>query len=126
MLGGGSKCTPEEAAAIADAAANERDQFRLDEEGEGYDEFGRLTGSVKGVGGGVKMRNTLVKWTDKEGAPRTECVAHAPGWTIFNNVYLLNGTWYIVTDNPSDFPLLRMMTSTGGEIWNDEQSILDR
>ncbi len=43
-----------------------------------------------------------------------------------DNLYLLNGTWYIVTDNPSDFPLLRMMTSTGGEIWNDEQSITDR
>lgn len=48
------------------------------------------------------------------------------GWTIFRNVYLLNGTWYIVTDNPSEFPLLRMMTSSGAEIWNDEESIKSR
>jgi hypothetical protein len=48
------------------------------------------------------------------------------GWTIFRNLYLFNGTWFIVTDEPSDFPLLRMMTSTGAEIWNDDESIKSR
>lgn len=48
------------------------------------------------------------------------------GWTIFDHVYLFNGTWFIVTDNPSTIPLLRLMTSTGNEIWNDEESIKGR
>lgn len=48
------------------------------------------------------------------------------GWTIFDSIYLFNGTWFIVTDNPSSVPLLRLMTSTGKEIWNDEESIKGR
>ncbi len=48
------------------------------------------------------------------------------GWTIFDQVYLFNGTWLIVTDNPSSIPLLRLMTSTGKEIWNDQESIRGR
>jgi len=39
---------------------------------------------------------------------------------------MFNGTWYIVTDNPSSIPLLRNMVSTGAEIWNDEDSIRRR
>lgn len=48
------------------------------------------------------------------------------GWTIIDDLYLLNGTFYIVTDHPSSVPLLRLMTSTGNEIWNDEESINGR
>lgn len=48
------------------------------------------------------------------------------GWTIFEDVYLFNGTWFIVTDKPSDVPLIRLMASTGAEIWNDEGSIKNR
>lgn len=76
----------------------------------------------------MTMNDSLTRWRDDDAntMPRTEVVAHAPGWTIFRNLYLLNGTWIIVTDSPSDFPLLRMMTSTGAEIWNDEESIKGR
>jgi hypothetical protein len=52
--------------------------------------------------------------------------ADIPGWTIFDSMYLFNGTWFLVTDNPSSIPLLRLMTSTGKEIWNDEESIQGR
>ncbi|WVQ82768.1 hypothetical protein IAT38_004900 [Cryptococcus sp. DSM 104549] len=72
------------------------------------------------------MAEAKVKWDAEEGAPRTEVLAHAPGWTIFDHVYLFNGTWFIVTDNPSTIPLLRLMTSTGNEIWNDDESIKGR
>ncbi|GFZ43519.1 hypothetical protein JCM24511_01239 [Saitozyma sp. JCM 24511] len=73
----------------------------------------------------VGMGEVKAKWGE-EGAPRTEVLAHAPGWTVFDSVYLFNGTWYIVVDNPSTIPLLRLMTSTGNEIWNDEESIQGR
>lgn len=42
---------------------------------------------------------------------------------MFDDIYLFNGTWYVVTDNPSSIPLRRMMISTGAEIWNDQASI---
>ncbi|KAK4683449.1 hypothetical protein P7C73_g6815, partial [Tremellales sp. Uapishka_1] len=74
------------------------------------------------VGG---MGDAKIRW-GSEGAPRTEVMAHAPGWTIFDQAYLYNGTWFLVTDYPSSIPLLRLMTSTGGEIWNDEESIKGR
>ncbi|TYJ52838.1 hypothetical protein B9479_006561 [Cryptococcus floricola] len=71
------------------------------------------------------MAEAKVKWGE-QGAHRTEVLAHAPGWTIFDDIYLFNGTWFIVTDNPSSIPLLRLMSSTGNEIWNDEESIRGR
>ncbi|KAL7422448.1 hypothetical protein Q5752_003096 [Cryptotrichosporon argae] len=71
------------------------------------------------------MADAKAHWGD-EGALRTEVLAHAPGWTIFDSVYLFNGTWFIVTDSPSSIPLLRLMVSTGNEIWNDEASIRGR
>ncbi|WVQ70868.1 hypothetical protein IAR50_000393 [Cryptococcus sp. DSM 104548] len=70
------------------------------------------------------MAEAKVKWGDA--GAHTEVLAHAPGWTIFDDIYLFNGTWFIVTDNPSSIPLLRLMSSTGNEIWNDEESIRGR
>jgi len=44
--------------------------------------------------------------------PRTSIIAHAPGWTLFRNLYMSIGTLYILSSNPS-FPKNRLMTSTG-------------
>lgn len=89
------------------------------------------------------MGQNKVKWGEG-GAMETEVLAHAPGtflllgwqvrqccanlsgWTIFDQIYLFNGTWYIVSDRPHKIPLLRLMTSTGNEIWNDEESTAGR
>lgn len=35
------------------------------------------------------------------------------GWTIFDKLYLLNGTLYVVTTDPSKIPERVLMTSTG-------------
>jgi hypothetical protein len=34
----------------------------------------------------------------------TKIVAHAPGWTIFDNLFLYKGTLYVVTNSPHSFP----------------------
>lgn len=40
----------------------------------------------------------------------TRILKHAPGWTIFENVYMANGTLFIVTDAArASFPQLQMM-----------------
>lgn len=44
--------------------------------------------------------------------PHTSIVHHAPGWTLFRNLYMSDGTLFILSGNRS-FPEIRMMTSTG-------------
>jgi len=52
---------------------------------------------------------------------------HAPGWTVFENLYMSNGTIYIVTDEPQDkWPERRLMTSTGLEAVNSPENIASR
>lgn len=42
----------------------------------------------------------------------TEMIQHAPGWTVFKNLYMSNGTFYVVSDKPrSEFPELRYILS---------------
>lgn len=46
--------------------------------------------------------------------PSTTILAHGPGWTLFDNLYMYNGSLLIVSDEDADsFPEPRMMTSTG-------------
>jgi hypothetical protein len=45
--------------------------------------------------------------------PSTSVTYHAPGWTLFRNLYMSNGTLYIISSDQSSFPEIRMMTSTG-------------
>ena len=45
--------------------------------------------------------------------PSTSVTYHAPGWTLFRHLYMSNGTLYIISSDPSLFPEIRMMTSTG-------------
>jgi hypothetical protein len=42
----------------------------------------------------------------------------SPGWTIFDKLYLLNGTIYVVSDDPSKIPDRPLMISTGVPIEN--------
>ncbi|PPQ64507.1 hypothetical protein CVT26_002046 [Gymnopilus dilepis] len=57
--------------------------------------------------------------------PPTELLAHAPGWTLFRNLYMANGTIFIVADEEGRkaFPEIRMMTSTGLEAENTPENI---
>lgn len=58
--------------------------------------------------------------------PHTELVSHAPGWTIFRNLYMADGTLFILTSNPESFPDIRFMTSTGLPAVNSPESIAER
>lgn len=61
-----------------------------------------------------------------QGFPHTTLRSHAPGWTIFENLYMSNGTLLILTSTPKEFPEIRMMTSTGLEAANTPESIAAR
>ena len=58
--------------------------------------------------------------------PQTELVSHAPGWTIFRNLYMADGTLFIVTSNPKSFPSIDFMTSTGLPASATPESIAER
>ncbi|KAH9858516.1 hypothetical protein C2E23DRAFT_4452 [Lenzites betulinus] len=58
--------------------------------------------------------------------PETTILSHAPGWTVFRNIYMSNGTMYIVTSRPSSFPDIRMITSTGLAAENTPENIAAR
>lgn len=55
--------------------------------------------------------------------PETTLVSHAPGWTIFRNLYMADGTLFIVTSQPELFPAISLMTSTGLPAENTPESI---
>ncbi|KAF8328050.1 hypothetical protein F5887DRAFT_1143385 [Amanita rubescens] len=55
--------------------------------------------------------------------PHTSIAAHAPGWTLFRDLYMSNGTLLIVSPSKEDFPETRMMTSTGLSAENTPENI---
>lgn len=60
--------------------------------------------------------DTQLSW--HKTVPQTSIVAHVPGWTIFDRLYFLNGTLYVVSDEPDSVPSRRMMISTAVHIAN--------
>jgi hypothetical protein len=58
--------------------------------------------------------------------PHTEIISHAPGWTIFRNLYMADGTLFILTSKPESFPEISLMTSTGLPAVNSPESIAER
>lgn len=58
--------------------------------------------------------------------PETSIISHAPGWTLFQNLYMSNGTLYIVASNRQLIPEMRMITSTGLIALNTPENIAAR
>lgn len=48
------------------------------------------------------------------------------GWTIFDNLFVLNGTVFVVTDFPSSIPDRLTITSTAVDIFNGEDAVNSR
>lgn len=48
------------------------------------------------------------------------------GWTIFDKMYIFNGTVYLVSDEPETFPDRKFMTSSGEIIENTAESVAAR
>ncbi|KAG6886739.1 hypothetical protein C0992_002589 [Termitomyces sp. T32_za158] len=60
--------------------------------------------------------------------PQTRVLSHAPGmcWTVFDNLYILKGIVYIVSDEPSRVPNVTHMYSKGLFIENGEEAVASR
>ncbi|TDL21873.1 hypothetical protein BD410DRAFT_803963 [Rickenella mellea] len=73
---------------------------------------------------GPHLRDPWLTWSDTP--PETTLVAHAPGWTMFDRLYILNGTLYVVSFNRTSFPELRLMYSTGRNLKNGKEEASKR
>ncbi|KAG8981615.1 hypothetical protein FRB94_006688 [Tulasnella sp. JGI-2019a] len=51
--------------------------------------------------------------------PQTNLLVHTTGWSVLDNLYTMNGTLYIVTDEPEKFPPIREMISSGYHMKNE-------
>lgn len=85
--------------------------------------------------------DTRLSWGTSK-VPRTRIIAHVPGkcvldphlsmltllrgWTIFDKMYIYNGTVYLVTDEPETFPDRKFMTSSGAIIDIDPETVPGR
>ena len=59
--------------------------------------------------------------------PETKIIRHAPGWTVFKNLYMSNGTFYVVSDEPrSEFPELLYIISVAIPALNTPENIQAR
>ena len=67
---------------------------------------------------GPKKFETVLSWKESEKVPDTVVVAHVPGWTMFDRLYALNGTLYVVTDDPASVPDRSLMISKALRIAN--------
>uniref|UniRef100_A0A0W0G0A7 Glycosyltransferase family 61 protein n=1 Tax=Moniliophthora roreri TaxID=221103 RepID=A0A0W0G0A7_MONRR len=54
--------------------------------------------------------------------PETKVIAHVPGWSMFDKLYLYNGTLFIVTDKPDTVPEPAAVYSKGIEVYNGEEA----
>ncbi|KAF8887177.1 hypothetical protein BD779DRAFT_1528535 [Infundibulicybe gibba] len=56
--------------------------------------------------------DTRLSWKTSA-VPETAILAHVPGWTIFDKLYILKGIIYVVTDEPQSIPDISFMISKG-------------
>ncbi|KAG8997402.1 hypothetical protein FRB94_007679 [Tulasnella sp. JGI-2019a] len=50
------------------------------------------------------IRHSLPQPAPADPRPLTKLVRNAPGWTIMENLYISNGTLFIITSEPNDWP----------------------
>ncbi|KAF8588862.1 hypothetical protein K439DRAFT_1384034 [Ramaria rubella] len=77
------------------------------------------------IGVGGDARQSRFTWGSGK-VPTTAIRVHVPGWTIFDNLYIYNGTVFIVTDEPKKIPDRMLMTSTGYMILNGPEDVAMR
>lgn len=74
------------------------------------------------------LPDTSIVQVDGDHLPDTSVLAHAPGWTLFRNLYMSNGTLYLIANQShrSEFPEIRLMASHPLEAKNTPENIAAR
>ncbi|KAK7048117.1 hypothetical protein R3P38DRAFT_2687295 [Favolaschia claudopus] len=65
----------------------------------------------------LQVYQTRVSWEHpKAPVPQTRIIAHVPGWSIIDHLYIFKGVVYIVSDVPSSIPNVSAIYSKGIDI----------
>lgn len=48
---------------------------------------------------------------------------HLVGWTVFENLYVINGSFHVVTDDLASLPPIRRMISAGYKMENGDEEM---
>ncbi|KAK7021197.1 hypothetical protein R3P38DRAFT_3318138 [Favolaschia claudopus] len=65
----------------------------------------------------LQVYQTRVSWEHpKAQVPQTRIIAHVPGWSIIDHLYIFKGVVYIVSDVPSSIPNVSAIYSKGIDI----------
>ncbi|EKM79326.1 hypothetical protein AGABI1DRAFT_74269 [Agaricus bisporus var. burnettii JB137-S8] len=71
------------------------------------------------------LPQTQLSWKNNP-VPQTKLVAHVPGWTIFDRLYVFKGVVYIVSDDEGSLPHVQFILSRGIQIENGQEAELGR
>ncbi|KAH0835907.1 hypothetical protein J3R83DRAFT_9802 [Lanmaoa asiatica] len=74
------------------------------------EKYGDATVSRPQIFGSVGVNDGILEWGND--VPTTTVLKHVPGYTIMDNVFMLDGTLFIVTDDPA-FPAIGTIASSG-------------
>ncbi|KAF8073639.1 hypothetical protein FPV67DRAFT_1478736 [Lyophyllum atratum] len=75
--------------------------------------------------GNTQISDAHLSWGSSP-VPQTKVLAHVPGWTIFDRLYIFKGVVYIVSDEPSKLPNITHIYSKGLFIENGEEAVASR
>ncbi|THH32788.1 hypothetical protein EUX98_g1422 [Antrodiella citrinella] len=64
-----------------------------------------------GVDDGLTGMDLVLKFNWEHEGAQTRAIAHVPGYTILENVFILNGTFFLVTNSPTSLPPLGSIAS---------------
>lgn len=73
----------------------------------------------KGLSSTRSYPDPRLTWTGE--VPETEMLFYSAGGTVFERLYLLNGTLFIVTSKPESIPELKNITSSGADIGHSSE-----
>ncbi|KAF8630885.1 hypothetical protein AX17_005243 [Amanita inopinata Kibby_2008] len=71
---------------------------------------------------GPQPLRTRLSWATSEPVPCTKIIAHVPGWTIFDRLYIHKGVVYIVSDDANQIPDLQFVYSKAHFIKNGAEN----
>ncbi|KAJ7600474.1 hypothetical protein C8J56DRAFT_813276 [Mycena floridula] len=72
-----------------------------------------------------RIYQTALSWNSGP-VPQTKILAHVPGWTLFDRLYMLDGVIYVVTNEPEKAPNTTLMFSNGIFILPGPEAIIER
>ena len=75
----------------------------------------------------VQLQNTFSKGSRPRPYADTTFAAHAPGFSVIENAYWRNDTWYFITSKPWSFPPMSLVVSNapdhGEKVFTDDSVV---